>query len=55
MLVCLLFLDFFKLEERAEMSVEGTTEAISAATCCRRVQGAIIVWQDNGKGKAWEE
>jgi hypothetical protein len=42
------FLSFF---ERAEVSVEGTTEAASVVVFRRRVLGAMLVWQDNGQGK----
>jgi hypothetical protein len=46
-----LFLSFFELTERGEMSVEGTTEAVF---CCR-VRGAMLVRQEDGRmGKTQE-
>jgi hypothetical protein len=42
------FLSFFK---RAEVSVEGTTEAASVVVFRRHVLGAMLIWQDNGQGK----
>jgi hypothetical protein len=52
---CAFFLDFFLLAERTDESVEGTTEAVSVVAFCRRVRGAMLIWQDNGEGRAQEE
>jgi hypothetical protein len=45
------FLDFFELLGRTEVSAAGTTGAVSMAVLRCRVRGAMLVWQDNGKGR----
>ena len=48
------FLDFFKLST-TDMPVEGTTDSVSLVVFRCRVRGAMLVWQDDGRGKTRKE
>ena len=48
------FLDFFELST-TDMPVEGTTDSVSLVVFRCRVRGAMLVWQDDGRGKTWKE
>ena len=46
------FLGLFILAECTDESVEGTIETASVVAFCRRVRGAMLIWQDDGEGRA---
>jgi len=50
----LFFFPFFLLMGGAGVSVEGTAEPICVMVFCRRVRGAMLVWQDDSWGKTQE-